>query len=168
MGFQQECQCHYHMEVVMCSAGRASSAYTIPAQSHLMPGATACLLTILLSSHGSWGASKKKTELVIFSHCGWECWDCHPNISSNLGIVDCLTIPTFRGSGLPSQSSRQKPAKRGRAAHRRRVGAVARLLPAHRGYQVCRSPSARMHGSGEGKLLQTMHGETAIALPVHC
>ena len=32
-----------------------------------------------------------------------------PQQSHVSGIVDFLTIPTFRGSGLPSQSSRQKP-----------------------------------------------------------
>ena len=32
-----------------------------------------------------------------------------PQQSHVSGIVDFLTIPTFRGSGLPSQSSRQRP-----------------------------------------------------------
>ena len=32
-----------------------------------------------------------------------------PQQSHVSGIVDFLTIPTFRGSGLSSQSSRQKP-----------------------------------------------------------
>ena len=46
---------------------------------------------------------RKKNELVIFSHCGWECWDCHPNMSSKIETTwDCwfFNNPNFSGIGV--------------------------------------------------------------------